>query len=75
MRLPAWPHHWTILEHSGLWHDPPSRAPPVHPAHPKPRGQVPRPDPESGLTYETDLESLEHPRREDRPQPNLPWDG
>jgi hypothetical protein len=31
-------------------------------------------DPESGVTYEVDAEFLEHARREDLEQPNLPWD-
>ena len=54
-----------MLEHSGLWHDPPSRAPP--PGAPSPSGpsqpsrQVPTPN--SGGA-----------RREQLDQPNLPWD-
>ena len=67
-----------MLEHYSVWHDPPSRAPgPPSPSGPSqtPR-QVPAPAPglESGVTYETGTEFLEHARRENRAQPNLPWD-
>ena len=67
-----------IIEHCGLWHDPPSRAP--GPPSPSGPSQTPRPvpdpapDPESGVTYEADPECLEHARRENLQQPNLPWD-
>ena len=71
-----------ILEHCGLWHDPPPRAPPspssafqtprqVSVPGPTP-GDAPRPDP--GVTYEADPEFLEHARREYLEQPDLPWD-
>ena len=63
-----------MLEHCGLWHDPPSRAPPSPSSPSQTPRQVPDPDPESGVTYEADPEFLEHARREDLEQPNLPWD-
>ncbi len=63
-----------ILEHCGLWHDPPSRAPPSPSGPSQTPRQVPAPDPESGVTYEADPEFLEHARRENLEQPNLPWD-
>ncbi len=61
-----------ILEHCGLWHDPPSRAPP---SPPRP-SQTPRqvPEPEAGVTYEAGTEFLEHAHRENRAQPSLLWD-
>ena len=37
-------------------------------------GLRPDPDPESGVTYEANPGVLEHARRENRAQPNLPWD-
>jgi hypothetical protein len=51
-----------ILQHCGLWHDPPTRAPP------KP-GHGSRPvraiaEPESGFSYEADPDFLEHTCRE-----------
>ncbi len=71
-----------ILEHCGLWHDPPPRAPPSPsspfqtPRHVPAPGPTPggAPGPESGVIYEADPEFLEHARRKDLEQPNLPWD-
>ena len=66
-----------ILEHCGLWHDPPPRAPPSPSGPSHTPQQVPDPDPDSGVTYEADPEFLEHARREETSggdQPELPWD-
>ena len=61
-----------ILEHCGLWHDPPPRAPP-RPAKAAPPGSHAA-DPDSGRTCEVDTDFLEHVRREELDQPQLPWD-
>ena len=58
-----------ILEHCGLWHDPPPRAPPK-PARP---AQPVRP-PDPGITYEVDPDFLEHQQREQIDQLELPWE-
>jgi hypothetical protein len=60
-----------ILDHCGLWQDPPPRAPP-HPARssqPDARSDASR----AGVTYEVDPDFLEHTRREQFVQPELPW--
>ena len=64
-----------ILEHCGLWHDPPARAPPVAAAISRPVRPPPLPLPESasGIRYEADPEFLEHTRREQSEQLELPW--
>ena len=61
-----------ILEHCGLWKDPPSRGPPrlSSPAHPSPRAA----DPDSRRTMEVDPDFLEYARREKTEQPELPMD-
>jgi hypothetical protein len=61
----------TILQHCGLWHDPPARAPPK----PSPRSRPARPTParDPGFTCEADPDFLEHARREQLDQPELPW--
>ena len=63
-----------IPEHCGLWHDPPSRAPPSPCGPSQTPRQVPAPGPEAGVTYEADSEFLAHARGEKIEQPNLPWD-
>ena len=55
-----------ILEHCGLWHDPPPRVPP------RPVRSSPASDP--GITHEVDPDFLEHLRREELDQPELPWE-
>ena len=50
-----------ILEHCGLWHDPPPRA------LPRPVRSSPASDP--GITHEVDPDFLEHLRREELDQP------
>ena len=59
-----------ILQHCGLWHDPPPRAPP---RQTRPF-QAPRPthDTDSGVTYEADPDFLEHLHHEACEQPQLP---
>jgi hypothetical protein len=61
-----------ILQHCGLWHDPPARAPPK----PSPRSRPARPIPvrDSGFTCEADPDFLEHTRREELDQPELSWE-
>ncbi len=61
-----------ILEHCGLWHDPPPRAPP----RPAPSSRPVRSSPasEPGITHEVDPDFLEHLRREAIEQPELPWE-
>ena len=61
-----------ILQHCGLWHDPPARAPPK----PTPPSQPPRssPEPDPGFTREVDPDFLEHARQEELDQPELPWE-
>jgi hypothetical protein len=60
-----------ILDHCGLWHDPPSRGPPDNAASPHADGQGDLPGPR--VTYEVDPDFLEHTRRERFEQPELPW--
>ena len=63
-----------ILEHCGLWHDPPPRAPPkALPPSPTDRS-TPLPASEPGITHEVDPDFLEHLRRADLDQPELPWE-
>ena len=50
-----------ILEHCGLGQDPPTRAPPNALHAYQPLRQVPNPD--SGISYETDPEFLERARQ------------
>jgi hypothetical protein len=61
-----------ILQHCGLWHDPPARAPPKPPTPSRPQGSVPQRD--SGFVVEPDGEFLEHTRRQRIDQPELPWE-
>ena len=56
----------------GLWHEPPSRAPPNASCPSQPVPQVL--DPDSGITCQADPEFLEHARREELDQPQLPWE-
>ncbi len=65
-----------ILEHCGLWQDPPARAPPQAPHPSRTARSIPEPDPAigSGITYEVAPDFLEHAHREDLDQPELPWD-
>jgi hypothetical protein len=60
-----------ILEHCGLWKPPPSPPPPIS-ARPPTAADATAPD--SGVTYEPDPDFLEHTRREQMEQPELPWD-
>ncbi len=61
-----------ILQHCGLWHDPPTRAPPKPPLPSRPVRAIPERDP--GFNYEVDPDFLEHARREQIDQPDLPWE-
>ena len=61
-----------ILEHCGLWHDPPPRAPPRSSSLSRPVRSSPASDP--GITHEVDPDFLEHLRREELDQPELPWE-
>ena len=63
-----------ILEHCGLWQDPPSRAPPRLARSPRSVRSMPETDFASGITYEVDDDFLEHAHREDLDQPELPWE-
>jgi len=77
-----------ILEHCGLWQDPPppnANPPPRSPPRPRRRSRrsgasaprCPMPETDAGVSYEVDPEYLEHAHREalDNPdQPELPWD-
>ncbi len=63
-----------ILEHCGLWHDPPARAPPVPAAISRPVRPIPLPESASGTRYEADPEFLEHVHREELEQLELPWE-
>ncbi len=58
----------SILEHCGLWHDPPltppPRPPPLTLRSSRPVRSIPTPDPDSGVTYEVDPDFLEYDRRE-----------
>ena len=60
-----------ILEDCGLWKPPPSRPPPV--TSPSPTAAA-APVPDAGVTYEPDPDFIEHTRREQMEQPELPWD-
>ena len=57
-----------ILEHCGLWQDPPSRGPPSR-SH-----QSQLADPDSRRTMEVDPDFLEYARREKTEQAELPMD-
>jgi len=61
-----------ILEHCGLWHDPPSRAPPRTSLGSQALRSASEPD--SDITYEADPDFLERARREVLDQPELPWE-
>ncbi len=61
-----------ILQHCGLWHDPPARAPPK-PA-PASRHSAAAPQRDPGFTVEPDGDFIEHARREHLDQPDLPWE-
>jgi len=61
-----------ILEHCGLWHDPPPRAPPPPSSPSRPVRSSPASDP--GITHEVDPDFLEHLRREAIDRPELPWE-
>ena len=64
-----------LLEHCGLWHDPPSRAPPRASGPSQSVRSIPKLDP--GFTYEVDPDFLEHVHHEDHEeqvQPELPWE-
>jgi hypothetical protein len=60
------------LRHCGQWRDPPPRATPKLSSPSRPQGIVPQRDP--GFTLEPDGESLEHSRRQQLDQPELPWE-
>jgi hypothetical protein len=60
-----------ILRHCGLWQDPLARSPP--PSAGRAQAAPPASTPDSRLTYETDPDFLEHARREQVEQPELPW--
>jgi len=60
-----------ILQHCGLWHPPPPRAPPRGPPTMAAR---PVRTPSPGYTYEIDPDFLEHTQREQSDQPDLPWE-
>ena len=61
-----------ILQHCGLWRDPPARAPPKPSPPSKPVRSIPGRDP--GFTCELDPDFLDHARREELDQPELPWE-
>jgi hypothetical protein len=63
-----------ILEHRGLWHDPPPRAPPRSSPPSRPVRSSPEPDSAPGITHEVDPDFLEHVHREALDQPKLPWE-
>ena len=58
-----------ILQHCGLWRDSPARVPPKQSP---PSWPVRSLDP--GFTTEVDPDFLEHARREELDQPELPWE-
>ena len=64
-----------ILEHCGLRHDPPPRAPPNLRRSPQtqPKADASTCDPDASLTYEVDPDFLEYQRREKAEQPDLPF--
>ena len=61
-----------ILEHCGLWDDPPSRGP-QGPGFGR-RTVWSMPDADAGISYEVDPDFLEHARREVLDQPKVFWD-
>ncbi len=61
-----------ILQHCGLWHDPPARAPPRVPHQARPHGVAPQRDP--GFVVEPDPEFLDYARRQPFEQPDLPFE-
>ena len=61
-----------ILEHCGLWEDPPSRGPPEPGCGPRTVRSMP--DADAGISYEIDPDFLEHARREQLGQPQLSWE-
>ena len=61
-----------ILEHCGLRHDPPPRAPPRAPQGPVRPSWPVRPR-EPGITPEVDPDFLEHLHRAQFDPPDLPW--
>jgi len=61
-----------ILEHCGLWEDPPARSP-LRVTRPSQPGEH-LPDPDSRRTYEVDPDFLESARRDQQDQPELPWE-
>ena len=63
-----------ILEHCGLWHDPPPRAPPRSSSLSRPVPSSPEPDSAPGITHKVDPDFLEHVHREALGQPELPWE-
>jgi hypothetical protein len=63
-----------ILEHCGLWHDPPPRSPPRTPLVSRATVSTPVPEADPGITHEVDPDFLEHIRREESEQLELPWD-
>ena len=63
-----------ILEHCGLWHDPPPRAPPRTLPPSRTVRSITGPDSDPGITHEVDPDFLEHLHREEIDQPELPWD-
>ncbi len=63
-----------ILEHCGLWHDPPSRSPPKTLPSSRPVRSSLEPDSAPGITHEIDPDFLEHLHREEIEQPELPWE-
>ncbi len=65
-------HIGKILRHCGLWHDPPARASPKPTSPSRPVRSIPGRDP--GFTCEVDPDFLEHARREELDQPELPFD-
>ena len=63
-----------ILEHCGLWHDPPPRALPRSSSLSRPVRSIAEPDSTPGITHEVDPDFLEHIHREALDQPELPWE-
>ncbi len=61
-----------ILQHRGLWHEPPSRAPPKQTPSAQPVRPIPALDP--GFTREADPDFLDHAHRDEIDQPELPWE-
>lgn len=61
-----------ILQHCGLRHDPPARAPPQSASTSQPVGAITELDP--GFTGEADRDFLDHLHREEFDQPDLPWE-